>query len=440
MCFRVGTVYKNFPTKEEAKGIIMNFDPRRRTRTQQLSFKLILMVSFIILLTLSSSRVEAQEPSARITEIEAKVLQSFNHEKWLAGISNDAVDMYYLWPGIDGLLNLYEATGKTEYVGYAIEYCQRYQSMGEDVNEDGYLDWYSRWIEGYSHHHVEWRAGDGVARTVALILTDPRLSTYVEDGTELKNFLEKHIWEKWTGGYSNGGNSTNVTHFIGRFGLIALSLYQITGEQEYLSYVQTKGNQLKDALFLNDQGAYWWMVYTDKGGAVDVSHGGDTVNFIAEAFRLGLVFDEDDILRLINTVKKNLWNGSLTTPDFRTYVDGTGDFGDLGYNQGGWIKLAQFDPELKDMYYKWLQGRRASSHVEVHFHGNLTRSIRYSPFPSEGENIPGNDGTHLDLQIALSILLEENHDPIIAARVNTDGNAVVDILDLQKIVNEVVGP
>ena len=397
-------------------------------------------IFLIILLSWNRSPALAQDDNARITQLENKVLASFDHEAWLSNISTDAVDMYYLWPGIDGLLNLYEATGKTEYVGYAVEYCNRYYEMGQDVDGDGYLDWYSRWIEGYSHHHVEWRAGDGVARTVSLILTDPRLSMYVDDAMEIKSFLEKHVWEKWTGGYSNGGNTTSVTHFIGRFGLIALSLYQITGEQEYLSYIQTKGNRLKNALILNDQEAYWWMVYTDKGGVVDVSHGGDTVNFIVEAFRLGLVFDEEDLLRLVNTVKKNLWNGSIDTPDFRMYVDGTGDFGDLGSNQGGWIKLAQFDPELQEMYFNWLQGRRASSHVDVHFHGNLARSIHYSPVPSEGENIPGNDGTHLDLQIVVSILLGENHDPIIAARVDVDGNEVVDILDLQKIVNEYVGP
>jgi hypothetical protein len=414
----------------------MNFDLRRRIKAQELAFKLILMASLAVPFLLSLFRVDAQEPSARIAEIEAKLLQSFDHEKWLSQISIDAVDMYFLWPGIDGLLTLYEATGKTEYVGYAVEYCQRYQSLGEDVDGDGYLDWYSSWIEGYSHHHVEWRAGDGVARTVALIMTDPRLSMYVDDALEITTFLEKHVWEKWTGGYSNGGNTTTVTHFIGRFGLIALSLYQITGEQEYLSYIQTKGNQLKDSLILNEQEAYWWTVYTDKGGAVDVSHGGDTVNFMVEAFRMGLVFGEEDILRLINTVKKNLWNGSITAPDFRKYVDGTGEFGDLGYNQGGWIKLAQFDPELQEIYFNWLQERSASSQVDVHFHGNLARSIHYSPFPPEGNFEPGNGGRYLDLQIAISILLERNNDPIIPARADRNVDGRVDAIDIQMSVNK----
>jgi hypothetical protein len=377
----------------------------------------------------------AQDDKARIAELERKVRESFDHEAWLSSISTDAVDMYFLWPGIDGLLTLYEATGNTEYVGYALEYCQRYKSLGEDVNGDGYLDWYSSWIEDYSHTHVEWRAGDGIARTIALILTDPKLSTFSDEALELQRFLEKHVWQKWTGGYSDVGNSTNVTHFIGRLGLIALSLFQMTGEEQYLSYILTKGNQLKDALILNDQDAYWWGVYTDKGGAVDVSHGGDTVNFMVEAFRLGLVFEAEDILHLIKTVKVNIWNGSITNPDFCSYVDGTGEFGDVGFNQGGWIKLAQFDPELEDIYFTWLEARGASSYLDVHFHGNLARSIHYSPFPQEGEFEAGDDGKTLELQIVVAIILQRNKDSLFEGRMDVDGHEAVDVLDLQKIVN-----
>jgi hypothetical protein len=398
-----------------------------------------LFIFLIILLSWHRSPALAQDDSARITQLENKVLASFDHDAWLSNISTDAVDMYYLWPGIDGLLTLYEATGNTEYVGYAAEYCLRYQSMGEDVNGDGYLDWYSRWIEGYSHHHVEWRAGDGVARTVALILTDPKLSMYVDDALEIESFLEKHVWEKWTGGYSNGGNSTSVTHFIGRFGLIALSLYQVTGQQEYLSYVEDKGTQLKSSLRLNSNDAYEWSVYTNESGTLDVSHGGDTVNFMVEAHRLGLVFNDTDMIRLINTVKKNLWNGSLTSPQFRENVDGSGDYGGLGNNQGGWIKLAQFDPELQEIYYNWLKDRSASSEVGVHFHGNLARSIYLSQSFAKGDLDQNGVIDQLDLQLAADVLLGRNPDPILAERADMNGDDFVDSLDIQRIVNIYIG-
>lgn len=72
--------------------------------------------------------------------------------------------------GMDGLLCLYEATGNAEYVGYVVQYAKRREGKGQDVDGDGYLDWYSSWLdeasEGrtkYSHWHVEWRAADGIA-------------------------------------------------------------------------------------------------------------------------------------------------------------------------------------------------------------------------------------------------------------------------------------
>jgi PKD repeat protein len=326
-----------------------------------------------------------------IDELETRVLQVFNHNEWLSQISDDAVQMYYLWPGIDGLLTLYEATGKSEYVGYVVEYCKRYQSMGKDVNGDGYLDWRSSWYTefgGYNHQHVEWRAGDGIARTVVLILTDTNLASYVEDGLNLKTFLEKHVWEKWTGGYSNVGNTTNVTHFIGRFGLLAISLYQATGDSIYLDYIIKKGFQLKKALHKNTQDAYIWGTYTNSSGIADVSHAGDAVNFMVEVHRFGLVFDDEDILLLLfnerdirclcNTVKKNLWNGSLFSPQFKNNVDGSGGYGRSGKNQGGWVKLAQFDRELQHIYYIWLNNLSYSSQIMVQLCGNLARASHLS--------------------------------------------------------------
>lgn len=323
--------------------------------------------------------VQIQSKQDIISELESKAMQFFDHDNWFSQISDDAVQMYFMWPGIDGLLTLYEATGKTEYVGYVVEYCKRYQSMGKDMNSDGYLDWYSQWIDGFSHCQVEWRADVGVARTVALILTDDlNLTAYVDDALGLKTFLEKHVWEKYTGGYNNYGDSTNVTHFIGRFGLIAVSLYQVTGDKKYLNYINNKGNQLKNALRKNSQGAYIWGTYTNRSGIVDVSHAGDAINFMVEAHRIGLVYDEEDIRYLCNTVKQNLWNGSLSSPQFKNNVDGSGGYGRSGINQGGWIKLAQFDPELQNIYYVWLKNLISSSFIMVQFCGNLARSIHLS--------------------------------------------------------------
>ena len=334
-----------------------------------------------------SSRSNVEE---RIAGLEARILEILKPDRLLASITDDAVRMYFLWPAIDGLLSLYEATGKSDYVGYAISWAKRYRDLGKDIDGDGYLDWDSSWIEGRNHGHVEWRAADGIARAVALVLTDPGLAAHKTDAETLLGFLEKHVWEKWSGGYNDSGQRTSVTHFIGRMGIIALGLHRATGRDEYLDYVERKGRELKAGLHVNERDAYIW--YTYAGGqrgrpkVIDTSHAGDTVNFIAEAHRSGLVFDDVDIRRLVHTVKRNLWNGSLDSPQFQDYIHGeaetskwsTGGFGRVGKNQGGWIKLAQFDDELMAIYTSWVANGEmpGGAQTAIHIFGNLARAHR----------------------------------------------------------------
>ena len=342
----------------------------------------------------ASPTEQAVSPRSRskdvIAKLESQVLRVLDPDRIHSRISNDAVRMYFVWPAIDGLVSLYEATGKTTYVEHAVSWSKRYRDMGRDEDGDGCLDWDSSWIEGRNHGHVEWRAADGVARTVALILTDPRLEVHRADGEALLDFLETHVWGKWTGGFSDSGSRTTVTHFIGRMGNIALGLYQATGKDTYQEFLAHRGKELKGGLHLNEKDAYIWYTYTGeqrgRRKVVDTSHAGDTVNFIVEAHRAGIVFDQTDIRRLVNTVKRNLWNSSLPTPQFQDYIHGgpetskwsTGGYGRTGRNQGGWTKLAQFDDELREIYTNWVESEDTPSSPEttIHILGNLARAYR----------------------------------------------------------------
>lgn len=199
---------------------------------------------------------------------------------------------------------------------------------------------------------------------MALVLNDPSRKGYEDDARALTSFLEQHVWRKWTGGYSDDGDASEHNETIGRFGVIALRLYQATGKPEYVEYVNRGGGQLKKSLRLNSRGAYYWPGYTNGGeeDVYDTSHSGDIVDFMVEAHRAGLVFAQTDIQRLANTVKRNLCNGSLLAPQCQDYVDGgnhssqwsEGGYGKPGRNQGGWVKLAQFDRELQEIYYNWV--------------------------------------------------------------------------------------
>jgi len=329
--------------------------------------------------------------AAIIADLENRVGAIYSVD-WVEGISPDAgVDMYYRWPGIDGLVDLYQATGKSTHIDRAVAMALRYISLGQDLNDDGYLDWFSRLINDHSHAHVEVRAADGIARITEILHTDNALTArYETEAQVFLGYLEKDVWEKAEVGAFNVQNmlETNVTHFIGRSGLIAVSLYKITGKKKYLNWIESKGANLKNALVLGANGAYTFNCYLDgsscTGGAIiDTSHAGDTINFIVEAHRAGLVFDAVDIERLIETVRKHLWNGSLSSPKFNDLVDGSGIFGRMGRNQGGWVKLAVFDDELRSLYHAWIQSPdlvplsptfSVTRGTRVHILGNLAKA------------------------------------------------------------------
>ena len=355
----------------------------------------VFIVMVVSLLSCTSFSFGKKSPSpspeveAKIAKLENKAREAeiFNLDSALSEITEDSVSMYFMWPAIDGLICLYEVTSKREYVAHAVKLAKRYQSFGKDIDGDGYLDWYSSWIKRHSHWHVEWRAADGIARTVALILNNPELKSFEADARTLTAFLEKHVWEKWTGGYTNELNTVHDTSSMGRCGLIALSLYQATGKSKYRDYVKRKGRELKNGLHVNSKDAYYWYdIVEEDHGFSDTSHAGDMVNFIVEAYRAGLVFDNTDIRRLVNTVKKNLWNGSLSSPQFQDYVHGgpektkwsSGGYSWVGQNQGGWVKLAQFDAELQKIYYNWVESGKNSwgdSKADLQIYGNLARAL-----------------------------------------------------------------
>jgi hypothetical protein len=166
-----------------------------------------------------------------------------------------------------------------------------------------------------------------------------------------------------------------------------------------LEYVKRRGGELRNNLKLNSKGAYYWPGYTNGGEeeVYDTSHSGDIVDFMVEAYRAGFVFDKTDIQRLANTVKRNLWNGSLSAPQFQDYVDGgnhkskwsKGGYGQPGRNQVGWVKLAQFDKELQEIYYNWTNTNNVYPYdrIRVGVYGELARAL-YLFLGAEVQDVP----------------------------------------------------
>ncbi|AOT08309.1 hypothetical protein [Pseudoalteromonas luteoviolacea] len=338
--------------------------------------------------------------------------------------------MYNAWLGIDGLLDLYLASGDKTLVELALQLSEKYKSTGQDHNGDGYLDWFSTPLyeyngKMYDHDHYEWRAGSGVARTAAVILDDPNLVDLHARATSIQDFAEQHIWRKWYA-KSNQFNNLRVTHFIGRVGTIALFLNKHSSDQtlknQYENFIKQRGQILKNSLeyvTTNNANAYNIRCYAPSGhssqdcataslpiqGTIDVSHAGDTLSFIVEAYLAGGfgVFDQQDIIRLSNTVKKLIisdsdqkFRSNVCSIDACSYNRSTDPYyRNIGAYQSQWAKLAQFDPALLDIYLYWLS----------------TQSINVSPkgepeiMIDQTQRLPGGYGSpNIFANIALAVV------------------------------------
>ncbi len=306
---------------------------------------------------------------------------------WISGIGYSSWEMYERWPTIDGLLDSYLTTGDRSYLEYAL-------AAGEEfIANEKPEGWYSENSESYGHGMAEWRAGAAIGRTISIILNDdkvlykltPIISLRAE---KLREKLVTRIWDKWKG---VGGLNTNVTHFIGRIGVMGLGLkntHKLVNPgtpNPYTGELTRLANDLNNSLLANINGESQNILCrisnpqncgVDYNYTIDVSHAGDTVNFIVEAYLAGVVFDKETIWRLINTVKTVIKH--QTELKFNDLVNGQGGFGVRGMQQGGWIKLARFDPELRQLYKDWAinpNNLPPSKYTVLHILGNLGRAI-----------------------------------------------------------------
>jgi hypothetical protein len=322
-------------------------------------------------------------PPPEVAALEAKLNAEYD-SGWVSGITNDVVQMYNRYPGIDGLVDLYKATANTVYIDRALDMSLAYLATGADLNPaDGYLEWWSTANSTWNHDHYEYRAAMGMSFAVAAVFSDPALSSFVTKATPVRDYLINDFWPKWTGGFTNHANATIVTHFIARFGVVTLNLYRATQNTLYSDWVTTRGGQLKASLDLKANGAYNWetnLKTPPYSTTLDTHHASDTVNFMVEAYLSGLVFDRTDMNRLVLTVKNSTWNQSLTAPLFNDWINGGAPspaYDDEGRDQGAWIKLARFDSDLRSLYYTWqnVASMWPNEFIRASIYGNLARAI-----------------------------------------------------------------
>jgi hypothetical protein len=287
----------------------------------------------------------------------------------------------------------YRAFGDTAWLDAGLRYYD-FLTANLDTGPDGYLGW----IGPYEYDESVWcdvHVGDailfdGLLGFSEVVLADPKLqSRYGELARKYVALARRNLFEKWdargtwiTDGpygayrswnrYGAPGNlkewsvrddvrNSNLALPFNKqddIAAAALKLYRITGEPQFRDRAFRIFAFQKSRLNLVDD-RYTWN-YWEPAGAADIDAGktrhwvnvhpdrpyqAGEVAHIVDAYHTGIVFDQQDIRRILNTNLKVMWNGSFDAPAWRnSNGNATQTAGTL------WAALAGFDETVRKLH------------------------------------------------------------------------------------------
>ena len=255
---------------------------------------------------------------------------------------------YYLGYCINGLMQMWRASGEDRYLDEAlrlIDLTLEDATMGSD----GFRHWPNEtplWESFY------WRF---VATLVRVMHQSPDLLDrgYRAKYEELLEFTRVHIWDKWEA-VGVGVFYRSRSHMASHWARIAMELYVITGDAKYLPVFENithgempnRPSNMREQLQTNpDQpSAYVWASNWElpwPESVQDTSHAGAEIEFIANAYANDMYWNEADIRALTSTLMDVVWPASLGS-EHNHDVDGTG-----GLDRSGrlheWLVLGRYD-------------------------------------------------------------------------------------------------
>jgi hypothetical protein len=269
--------------------------------------------------------------------------------------------------GMSGFLEGYEATGDTVFLDWGVKY---YDALIARMAEGP--DGYRGWIGPFEYNDKYWCDDhvadailfDGILDFGLAVIRDPKLQ--VKYGAKVRQYVElakKDVIEKWDARgtwrddgpfgvyvawdkYGDPGQykqwsvrqecaaNSNLTLPFNKqidVGVVALRIWQITGEQKYkqraekiFGFMKSRMQRYKDE--------YHWN-YFEPGGQWDLAEGAEhirhwvgvhpernyqtgEVSNILKAYNAGIVFTQEDIQGIANTNLKMMWNQDRQRPRF----------------------------------------------------------------------------------------------------------------------------
>jgi hypothetical protein len=345
---------------------------------------------FLAAAALSGIALRAQEsPSPQA--LYQKVIGNPNLKKFPKGENFCWHAAYDLGRFVEG----YRAFGDTAWLDAGLRFSE-FLVGNLDAGPDGYLGW----IGPYEYDESVWcdvHVGDailfdGLLGFAEVVLADSKLSSrYGEPARKYVALARRNLFEKWdargtwiTDGPYGAYRSWNRYGVPGNLkdwpvrddirnsnlalpfnkqedvGAVALKLYRITGEAQFRERAFRIFAFHKSRLNLIDD-RYVWN-YWEPAGAADIDftagrtrhwvnvhpdrpYQAGEVAHIADAYHTGVVFDEQDIRRILITNLRVMWNGSFDAPEYRN------SNGNATQKAGAlWTSLADFDGTVRKLH------------------------------------------------------------------------------------------
>ena len=348
----------------------------------------------------------------------------------------DSTGEDFAWHAVFNMGNFlesYEATGNTVFLDWGVKYYDALIAKMA-VGPDGYKGWIGPFEDNYKYwaddHVGDAVIFDGILDFAYAVIRNPELKArygakaqqYVQSAK--RNFFEKWDsrgtwhedgpygvyvqWDKFgmPGQYKNWTPKADCPSGLTLpfnkeidIAVVALRIWQITGEQKYkqraeklFGYMKSRMQRYKDEYHWN----YWEPAEQRdlKQGEPPTRHwvnahpernyqSGEVVN-IMKAYNAGIVFTEEDIRGIVNTNLKAMWNGDTSKP---LWANSNADLlgaltpaayhlptrsytGVLAKHAGElWDALAQVDTEVRGLYAAEMAGRQG---LGAEFFRNVT--------------------------------------------------------------------
>jgi hypothetical protein len=379
-----------------------------KKKTSYISGITILLLASIAFLACQQKKMLDITPMQYFNDLVNKPIQKLQH-----------TGEVYCWQarvGMDRFIEYYELTGGKEWLDAGIKY---YDHLLDKRRTDP--DGYKGWIGPYIYDKKYWQdalVGDAILFASildfsVLVMEDEKLKAQYQDkALSYVETAKKDLIEKWDhrgcwyvdapygcylgfGKYFKPGDNkewidapdvtrSNVSHPFNKqmdVAEVCLRIHRITGEKKYWDIAEKIYFTVKsrfqyfydhycwnyweplhpgDVDFENNRTRHWVGVHPWRSG-----YQAGEVGKIVEAYHYGIVFDKQDMQRILNTNLNVMWNKDRENPVFinsnglgaehdttgraqwRKVYGHSNDF----INQGQlWTSLFDFDQTVRDLY------------------------------------------------------------------------------------------